>query len=73
MQALDVVVQEFKAHALAIKDGNWHAAQWLRLVPLDAEPSGASRSEEVMARRVAHAELRREELREKLLSKRTRF
>ncbi|CAK0794640.1 unnamed protein product, partial [Prorocentrum cordatum] len=41
--ALDVVMQEFKARTLAIKDGGWHAAQWLALVPMDAEPCAASR------------------------------
>ncbi|CAK0827155.1 unnamed protein product, partial [Prorocentrum cordatum] len=43
-QALDVVMQEFTSRALAIKDGGWHAAQWLALVPMDAEPCAASRT-----------------------------
>ena len=71
VQALDVVMQEFKARTLAIKDGGWHAAQWLALVPVDAEPCAATRAEETTARRVAHAELKREELRAKLLQKRS--
>ena len=64
-------MQEFKAQTLAIKDGGWHAAQWLALVPVDAEPCAATRSEETTARRVAHAELKREELRAKLMQKRS--
>ena len=55
---------------IAIKDGGWHAAQWMALVPVDAEPSAASRQEETAARRVAHAELKREELRARLQQKR---
>ena len=73
VQALDVVMQEFKARTMAIKDGGWHAAQWLALIPVDAEPCAASRSEETTARRVAHAELRREELRTKLAAKKSHF
>eukprot|EP00959_Pyramimonas_sp_CCMP1952_P095427 1995468-Pyramimonas_sp.AAC.1 len=58
---------------MAIKDGGWHAAQWLAPVPVDAEPCAASRQEETVARRVAHGELRREELRSKLQQKRASF
>ena len=73
VQALDVVMQEFKARTTAIVDGNWHVAKWMTLVPTEPNPSVASRDEQVTARRVAHAELRREELREKLLDKKRRF
>ena len=66
-------MQEFKARTTAIKDGGWHAAQWLALAPVDAEPCAASRAEETTARRVAHAELRRDELRAKLAVKRGSF
>ena len=73
VQALDVAMQEFKARTTAIVDGNWHVAKWMALVPTEPDPSVASRDEQVTARRVAHAELRREELREKLLEKKRRF
>eukprot|EP00959_Pyramimonas_sp_CCMP1952_P380553 7972819-Pyramimonas_sp.AAC.1 len=66
-------MQEFKARTLAIKDGGRHAAQWLALVPMDAGPCAASRLEETAARRVAHAELKREELRAKLHLMRSSF
>ena len=58
---------------MAIKDGNWAAAQWLALVPLGAAPSAVSRNEEVLARRVAHSELRKAELKAKLHEKRSHF
>ena len=73
VQALDVAMQEFKARTTAIADGNWHVAKWMTLVPTEPDPSVASRDEQVTARRVAHAELRREELRVKLLEKKQRF
>ena len=73
VQALDVAMQEFKARTTAIVDGNWHVAKWMALVPTEPDPSVASRDEQQTARRVAHAELRREELREKLLEKKRRF
>eukprot|EP00959_Pyramimonas_sp_CCMP1952_P471992 9499332-Pyramimonas_sp.AAC.1 len=55
VKALDVAMQEFKARTTAIKDGDWYTAKWMALTPTDAQPSAASRDEEVAARRVAHA------------------
>ncbi|CAK0876192.1 unnamed protein product [Prorocentrum cordatum] len=73
VEASTLSARSSKARTTAIKDGDWYTAKWMALIPTDAQPSAASRDEEAAARRVAHAKLKCEELREKLLANKPRF
>ena len=68
LEALDVLMQRFKAQALAIKDGNWRAARHLELLPADPGPSITTLDEEELARKVELGEMKVSELIHKLKS-----
>ncbi|CAK0901893.1 unnamed protein product [Prorocentrum cordatum] len=66
----DLLMQEFKARTMAIRDGHWRTARWLTLVPQEQLPSGATIDEETAAEKVEARELKVAELRRKLQDRR---
>ena len=62
---LDMVMQRLKAKVVAVKDGNWKAAQHMKLLPPSRHLSVLSMGEEEFIRRVSAGEIRLSELLEK--------
>ncbi|CAK0910046.1 unnamed protein product, partial [Prorocentrum cordatum] len=71
VETADLLMQEFKARTMAIRDGNWRSARWLTLVAQEQLPSGASLDEENAAEKVEARELKVAELRQRLADRRT--
>ncbi|CAK0904182.1 unnamed protein product, partial [Prorocentrum cordatum] len=59
VETADLLMQEFKARTMAIRDGNWRSARWLTLVAQEQLPSGASLDEENAAEKVEARELKK--------------
>ena len=70
VETCDLLMQEFKARTLAIRDGHWRSARWLTLIPSDEMPSGATLDEETAAERVEARELKIADLRRRLTERR---
>ncbi|CAK0838388.1 unnamed protein product, partial [Prorocentrum cordatum] len=66
IETADLVMQEFKARSMAIRDGNWRSARRLTLVAQEQLPSDTSLDEENAAEKVEARELRVAELRQRL-------
>ena len=70
VEVSDLLLQEFKARTMALRDGHWRSARWLTLIPSEAMPAGASQDEEAAAERVEAREMKVAELRRRLTDRR---
>ena len=65
LQVLDLLVQQFKATTMAIRDGGWGAARHLQLLPESSGASTVSASDEALARKMEMSDLILNELKKK--------
>jgi len=70
VEVSDLLMQEFKARTMALRDGHWRSARWLTLVPHESLPAGATQDEEAAAERVEAREMKVAELRRRLADRR---
>ncbi|CAK0814337.1 unnamed protein product, partial [Prorocentrum cordatum] len=65
-EAMDMLMQRFKACQLACKDKHWRSARWLELIPPDADMAAINIEEEELLRKIEYGELKLAELAGKL-------
>ncbi|CAK0799563.1 unnamed protein product, partial [Prorocentrum cordatum] len=70
-EAMDMLMQRFKACQLACKDKHWRSARWLELIPPDADMAAINIEEEELLRKIEYGELKLAELAGKLKPSRT--
>jgi len=67
LQVCDLLVQQFKATTMAVKDESWGAARWLQLIPHEVtRNSTISADDEFQARRMELQDLKARELKARL-------
>jgi hypothetical protein len=67
-QALDLLMQRFKACQLAVADKRWDAARWLELIPPTEGQNVVSAADEELTGQISLADLRLQKLRAELAS-----
>ena len=66
LEAMDMLMQRFKACQLVCRDRNWRSARWLELIPPDPDMTAVGIDEEELLRKIEYGELKLAELAAKI-------